>query len=233
MDSRAVLARFDAERNALALMNHPNIAKVLDAGTTEQGRPYFVMELIQGKPITEYCDQKKLTVGQRLELFTQVCNAIQHAHQKGVIHRDIKPTNILVTEIDGKPVPKVIDFGVAKALGAKLTDRTVYTSFQSLVGTPLYMSPEQTLLTASTWTPAATSIRWASCCMNCSPAPRRSAQTNSSRRPRTKSYGASAKQNRPVPATASARSAKLRSESPSVAAPSQSSSVAWCREMGA
>lgn len=146
MDSRAVLARFDAERNALALMNHPNIAKVLDAGTTEQGHPFFVMELIQGKLITEYCDQKKLTIPQRLELFTLICNAVQHAHQKGVIHRDIKPSNILVTEIDGKPVPKVIDFGVAKALGANLTDRTVYTSFQSLVGTPLYMSPEQTQL---------------------------------------------------------------------------------------
>ncbi|MCS7469965.1 serine/threonine protein kinase, partial [Stieleria sp. ICT_E10.1] len=146
MDSKAVLARFDAERNALALMNHPNIAKVLDAGTTEQGHPYFVMELIQGKPITEYCDQKKLTISGRLELFTQICNAVQHAHSKGVIHRDIKPSNILVTEIDGKPVPKVIDFGVAKALGANLTDRTVYTSYQSLVGTPLYMSPEQTQL---------------------------------------------------------------------------------------
>ncbi|MCS7471633.1 serine/threonine protein kinase [Stieleria sp. ICT_E10.1] len=146
MDSKAVLARFDAERNALALMNHPNIAKVLDAGTTEQGHPYFVMELIQGKPITEYCDQKKLTIKERLELFTQICNAVQHAHSKGVIHRDIKPNNILVTEIDGKPIPKVIDFGVAKALGANLTDRTVYTSYQSLVGTPLYMSPEQTQL---------------------------------------------------------------------------------------
>ncbi|MCR9293957.1 MAG: serine/threonine protein kinase [bacterium] len=146
MDSKAVIARFEAERNALAMMNHPNIAKVLDAGTTEQGRPFFVMELIQGKPITEYCDHKKLTIQQRLELFTQICNAVQHAHQKGVIHRDIKPSNILVTEIDGKPVPKVIDFGVAKALGANLTDRTVYTSFQSLVGTPLYMSPEQAQL---------------------------------------------------------------------------------------
>ncbi|MCS7467634.1 serine/threonine protein kinase, partial [Stieleria sp. ICT_E10.1] len=146
MDSKAVLARFDAERNALALMNHPNIAKVLDAGTTDRGHPYFVMELIQGKPITEYCDEKKLTIDQRLELFSLTCNAVQHAHQKGVIHRDIKPSNILVTEIDGKPVPKVIDFGVAKALGANLTDRTIYTSFQSLVGTPLYMSPEQTLL---------------------------------------------------------------------------------------
>lgn len=146
MDSRAVLARFDAERNALALMNHPHIAKVLDAGTTDQGRPYFVMELIQGKPITEYCDHKKLKIPERLELFTQICRAVQHAHQKGVIHRDIKPSNILVTEIDGKPVPKVIDFGVAKALGANLTDRTIYTNFQSLVGTPLYMSPEQTQL---------------------------------------------------------------------------------------
>ena len=127
-------------------MDHPNIAKVLDAGATDQERPYFVMELIQGQPITEYCDEKKLTVSQRLELFTLVCSAVQHAHQKGVIHRDIKPNNILVTEIDGKAVPKVIDFGVAKALGSSLTDRTVYTNFQVLIGTPLYMSPEQAKL---------------------------------------------------------------------------------------
>ncbi|MCR9293955.1 MAG: protein kinase [bacterium] len=146
MDSKAVLARFDAERQALALMDHPNIAKVLDAGTTDQGRPYFVMELIQGQPITDYCDENKLTINQRLELFATVCQAVQHAHQKGVIHRDIKPNNVLVTEIDGKAVPKVIDFGVAKALSTSLTDRTVYTSFQALVGTPLYMSPEQAKL---------------------------------------------------------------------------------------
>lgn len=146
MDSKSVLARFDAERNALALMNHPNIAKVLDAGTTDLGHPFFVMELIQGTPITEYCDHEKLSIAQRLELFTQICNAVQHAHQKGVIHRDLKPTNILITEIDGKAVPKVIDFGVVKALGANLTDRTIYTNFQSLVGTPLYMSPEQAQL---------------------------------------------------------------------------------------
>ena len=146
MDSKAVLGRFEAERQALALMNHPNIAKVLDAGMTAEGRSYFVMELIQGMAITEYCDQKKLTIGQRLDLFVSVCSAIQHAHQKGVIHRDIKPPNVLVTEVDGKPIPKVIDFGVAKALGAKLTDRTVYTGFQSIIGTPLYMSPEQTQL---------------------------------------------------------------------------------------
>ena len=148
MDSKAVIARFEAERNALAMMNHPNIAKVLDAGTTEQGRPFFAMELVSGIPITDYCDEHKLSIDQRLELFVQVCQAIQHAHQKGIIHRDIKPTNVLVTELDGKPVPKVIDFGVAKALNQSLTDRSIYTSFQSVIGTPLYMSPEQASLSA-------------------------------------------------------------------------------------
>ncbi|MCS7469967.1 protein kinase [Stieleria sp. ICT_E10.1] len=148
MDSKAVIARFEAERNALAMMNHPNIAKVLDAGTTEQARPFFAMELVSGIPITDYCDEHKLSIDQRLELFVQVCQAIQHAHQKGIIHRDIKPSNVLVTELDGKPVPKVIDFGVAKALNQSLTDRSIYTSFQSVIGTPLYMSPEQANLSA-------------------------------------------------------------------------------------
>lgn len=148
MDSKPVVARFEAERQALALMDHPNIAKVLDAGTTDAGRPYFVMELVRGIPITEYCDQHKLTLTERLELFTQVCQAIQHAHQKAIIHRDIKPSNVLVTEQDGKAVPKVIDFGVAKALHQRLTDRTIYTSFAQVVGTPLYMSPEQAALSA-------------------------------------------------------------------------------------
>jgi serine/threonine protein kinase len=148
MDSKAVIARFEAERQALALMDHPNIAKVLDAGSTESGHPYFVMELVRGIPITEYCDQNKLSIRQRLDLFIKVCHAIQHAHQKGIIHRDIKPSNVLVTEQDGKAVPKVIDFGVAKALGQRLTERTIYTSFQAAVGTPLYMSPEQAALSA-------------------------------------------------------------------------------------
>lgn len=144
MDSQQVVARFESERQALALMDHPNIARVFDGGTTEMGgRPYFVMELVRGLPITDYCDQAKLTVRERLELFTQVCRAVQHAHQKGVIHRDIKPNNVLVTVIDGRPVPKVIDFGIAKATGAALTDRTLFTGFHQLVGTPLYMSPEQ------------------------------------------------------------------------------------------
>ena len=121
MDSKAVIARFEAERQALAVMDHPNIAKVLDAGTTDQGRPYFVMERVNGVPIMEYCDKQRLTVDERLRLFANVCQAIQHAHQKGIIHRDIKPTNILVTELDGEPVPKVIDFGVAKALSQSLS----------------------------------------------------------------------------------------------------------------
>jgi WD40 repeat protein len=143
MDSKAVLARFEAERQALALMDHPNIAKVLDAGLTTDGRPYFVMELVKGVPITQFCDTRKLTPRQRLELFVPVCEAIQHAHQKGVIHRDIKPSNVLVALYDDRPVPKVIDFGVAKAAGQPLTERTLMTGFGAVVGTPEYMSPEQ------------------------------------------------------------------------------------------
>ena len=143
MDSKAVMARFEAERQALALMDHPNIARVLDAGATETGRPFFVMELVKGIPITQYCDERKLKPRERLELFVPVCNAIQHAHQKGIIHRDIKPSNVLVAMYDDRPVPKVIDFGVAKATGQALTDRTLMTGFGAVVGTPEYMSPEQ------------------------------------------------------------------------------------------
>ena len=145
MASKAVLTRFGAERQALALMDHPNIAKVLDGGTTEDGRPYFVMELVTGIPLTQYCDERRLPVAARLDLFVQVCQAVQHAHQKGIIHRDIKPTNILVTEHDGRPVPKVIDFGLAKALQGPqaLTEHTMFTAFGTMVGTPLYMAPEQ------------------------------------------------------------------------------------------
>jgi serine/threonine protein kinase/tetratricopeptide (TPR) repeat protein len=146
MDSRAVLARFEAERQALALMDHPNIAKVLDAGSTDGGRPFFVMELVKGTPITRYCDEHKLTPKQRLELLVPVCQAIQHAHHKGIIHRDIKPSNVLVALYDDKAVPKVIDFGVAKAAGQSLTDKTLMTGFGALVGTPEYMSPEQASL---------------------------------------------------------------------------------------
>jgi serine/threonine-protein kinase len=143
MDTKQVVARFEAERQALAMMDHPNIAKVHDGGTTDSGRPYFVMELVRGLPITEYCDAERLSIRERLELFVLVCRAVQHAHQKGIIHRDLKPSNILVTLHDGVPVPKVIDFGVAKATGQSLTERTIYTAFTQLVGTPLYMSPEQ------------------------------------------------------------------------------------------
>jgi tRNA A-37 threonylcarbamoyl transferase component Bud32 len=150
MDSKAVLARFEAERQALALMDHPNIAKVLDGGTTDAGRPYFVMELVKGIPLTQYCDDRQLTVRQRLDLFVQVCSAVQHAHQKGIIHRDLKPSNVLVTEHDGTPMPKVIDFGLAKALHHQhaLTAHTLYTAFGTVVGTPLYMAPEQVALNA-------------------------------------------------------------------------------------
>jgi serine/threonine protein kinase len=173
MDTRQVIARFEAERQALAMMDHPNIARVIDAGTTGEGtrgwglgageerksfpasvpspqspvphigRPYFVMDLVKGVPITDYCDQQHFTVRQRLELFTQVCQAVQHAHQKGIIHRDLKPSNVLVAEYDGKPVPKIIDFGVAKAISQKLTERTMFTQYGQIVGTFEYMSPEQ------------------------------------------------------------------------------------------
>src|SRR5262245_39874895 len=143
MDSRQVIARFEAERQALALMDHPNIARVLDAGTTDAGRPFFVMDLVKGVPITKYCDERRLTPRQRLELFIPVCQAVQHAHQKGIIHRDLKPSNVLVALYDGQPVPKVIDFGVAKAAGQQLTEKTLVTGFGAIVGTPEYMSPEQ------------------------------------------------------------------------------------------
>jgi serine/threonine protein kinase len=143
MDSRQVIARFEAERQALALMDHVNIARVIDAGTTSAGRPYFVMDLVKGVPINSYCDEHHLTPRKRLELFIPVCQAVQHAHQKGIIHRDLKPSNVLVALYDGKPVPKVIDFGVAKATGQSLTDKTLITGFGAIVGTLEYMSPEQ------------------------------------------------------------------------------------------
>ena len=148
MDTREVIARFEAERQALALMDHPNIARVFDAGATASSRPYFVMELVKGIPIVDYCDQTQLTARERLELFLSVCQAVQHAHSKGIIHRDLKPTNILVAPHDGIPVVKVIDFGIAKAIGQQLTDKTIYTRFNEMVGTPLYMSPEQAELNA-------------------------------------------------------------------------------------
>ena len=132
MDTRQVVARFEAERQALALMDHPNIATVFDGGETDSGRPYFVMELVKGIPITEYCDQSRLTLDDRLELFVHVCQAVQHAHQKGIIHRDLKPSNVLVTLHDGTPVPKVIDFGIAKAAGQQLTDKTLFTDFAQM-----------------------------------------------------------------------------------------------------
>jgi tetratricopeptide (TPR) repeat protein len=143
MDTKSVIARFEAERQALAMMDHPNIARVFDAGATETGRPYFVMELVRGIKITEYCDRNNLDTRQRLDLFVQICHAIQHAHQKGIIHRDIKPSNVMVTLHDGVPVPKVIDFGIAKATEVRLTDKTLFTTYEQIIGTPAYMSPEQ------------------------------------------------------------------------------------------
>jgi serine/threonine protein kinase len=143
MDTRAVVARFDSERQALAVMDHPNIARVFDAGTTPAGRPFFVMELVPGVPITAYCDDHRLTIKQRLLLFLQVCDGVQHAHQKAIIHRDLKPSNILVGEVDGRPLPKIIDFGLAKAIAEDGTAQTVFTELGMMVGTPAYMSPEQ------------------------------------------------------------------------------------------
>ena len=147
LDSREVLARFEAERQALALMNHASIAQVFDAGTSQDGRPYFVMEYVPGVPITDHCDQERLTIRDRLELFIRVCHAIQHAHQKGIIHRDIKPSNVLVMMQDDRPLPKIIDFGVAKATSQRLTEQTMFTRPGQIVGTPAYMSPEQAKLT--------------------------------------------------------------------------------------
>ena len=143
LDTKTVIARFNAERQALALMNHPNIAKVFDGGSTRVGRPYFVMEYVAGEPITTYCDRHRLPIRARLELFAQVCDAVQHAHTKGIIHRDLKASNVLVTEQDGRPAPKVIDFGVAKAINQRLTEQTLFTETGRLVGTPAYTSPEQ------------------------------------------------------------------------------------------
>jgi serine/threonine protein kinase/tetratricopeptide (TPR) repeat protein len=143
MDTKNVIARFEVERQALAMMDHPNIARVLDAGATDTGRPYFVMELVKGVSITQYCDKNKLSTSERLDLFQQVCNAVQHAHQKGIIHRDIKPSNVMVTSHDGKPIPKVIDFGIAKATNQRLTEKTFFTRYAQMIGTPAYMSPEQ------------------------------------------------------------------------------------------
>lgn len=148
MGSKEVIARFEAERQAVAMMDHPHIARIFDAGVTEDARPYFVMELVRGVPITEFCDRQRYAVSQRLKLYLDVCSAVQHAHQKGVIHRDLKPSNVMVTLHDGKPIVKVIDFGVAKAIGQNLTDKTIYTRFFSMIGTPLYMSPEQAELSS-------------------------------------------------------------------------------------
>jgi len=149
MDTKSVVARFEAERQALALMDHPSIARVLDGGATTTGRPYFVMELVRGVRITEYCAVNQLSLEARLELFIQLCQAIQHAHQKGVIHRDLKPSNVLVTMQDGKSAPKVIDFGIAKAIEEPLTEKTILTNFHAFIGTPAYTSPEQAQMTGA------------------------------------------------------------------------------------
>jgi serine/threonine protein kinase len=147
MNSREVVARFEAERQALAMMNHPHIAHVFDAGLTDDGRPYFAMEHVAGVPLADYCDLHRLSTDERLDLFIPICEAVHHAHQKGVIHRDLKPSNILVTVQDGKPVPKVIDFGLAKAMNQRLTEKTLFTEQGHLIGTPAYMSPEQAEMT--------------------------------------------------------------------------------------
>ncbi|MCB9883015.1 MAG: serine/threonine protein kinase [Planctomycetes bacterium] len=153
MDSKQVSARFEAERQALALMDHPSIAKVLDGGTTDTGRPYFVMELVKGVPLTTFCDEAQLDIRARLTLFAEVCQAVQHAHQKGIIHRDIKPSNVLVTLHDGRPVPKVIDFGIAKATNQELTQKTLFTEYAQILGTPGTWRPNRPSLSDSTSTP--------------------------------------------------------------------------------
>src|ERR1039457_19020 len=178
MDTKSVIARFEAERQALAMMDHPNIAKVLDAGATETGRPFFVMELIRGIKITDYCDQNNLSTRERLDLFIEVCQAVQHAHQKGIIHRDIKPSNILVTVNDGVPVPKVIDFGIAKATQGRLTDHTLFTAFEQFLGTPAYMSPEQAMMTGLDIDTRSDIYVWACCSTNCSRAKHRLIKRN-------------------------------------------------------
>jgi non-specific serine/threonine protein kinase/serine/threonine-protein kinase len=147
MDTADVVSRFEAERQALALMDHPYVASVYDAGSTPAGRPYFAMELVRGEPIGDYCDTQKLSIGERLELLLQVCEGVQHAHQRALIHRDLKSANILVVEVDGRPVPRIIDFGLAKAMGGRLTEETFQTTMGELLGTPSYMSPEQAQLT--------------------------------------------------------------------------------------
>ena len=169
MDSKSVIARFEAERQALALMDHPNIAHIFDAGTTESGRPYFVMELVRGIKITDYCDNNSLPTIARLDLFIQVCRAVQHAHQKGVIHRDLKPSNILITtSVEGNALPKIIDFGIAKATtGQRLTDKTLFTAFDMMIGTPAYMSPEQAALSSVDVDTRSDITAWACCFTSC------------------------------------------------------------------
>ncbi len=149
------------------MMDHPNIAKVLDAGATDAGRPYFVMELVRGSTITDYCDKHRMSTAERVDLLVQVCRAVQHAHGKGIIHRDLKPTNVLVTTADDKPVPKVIDFGIAKATRARLTDRTLFTGYRQLIGTPQYMTPNKPTVTDRTSTREAMSTAWVYCFTSC------------------------------------------------------------------
>jgi serine/threonine-protein kinase len=224
-DSKQTIARFEAERQALALMDHPHIARILDAGTVgpvcrtgpdapsdseaqgparqagPTGRPYFVMELVRGIPLTDFCDQKHLSVRERLELFIQVCHAVQHAHQKGIIHRDLKPTNVLVTLADTVPVPKIIDFGIAKALSGTITRSvseglTLHTGFAQLIGTPLYMSPEQAELNQFGVDTRSDVYLSASCSTSSSPAPPPSTKTASKVLASTNSAASSAKKNR-------------------------------------
>ena len=228
MDTREVITRFEAERQALALMDHPNIARVLDAGATESGRPYFVMELVRGIPITEYCDQHEMSIRERLELFVTVCQAVQHAHHKGIIHRDLKPSNILVSVSEDVPVAKVIDFGVAKATGARLVDGATVTGPGQLVGTPMYMSPEQTGAAGRMWTRAPTSIHWACCCMNCLRARRLLTRSGFGRPVTTRSARSFGSRNHPSPARGSRRSQRLRRRFPPIATRAPPSSAVRC-----
>ena len=205
MDTKEVITRFEAERQALALMDHSNIARVFDAGQPTSGRPYFVMELVRGTPITEYCDQNHLTIDKRLELFVQVCHAVQHAHQKGIIHRDLKPSNVLIAQHDGRGVPKMIDFGLAKATGQQLTEKTLLTAFPQMMGTPHLHEPraggdDQ----PSTSTPARTFIPWACCCTSYLPARRHLIRSRFRAAASTRSVASSARRNHRAPARGSA-----------------------------
>ena len=226
MDTKQVIARFEAERQALAMMDHPGIAKVFDAGATETGPPLLRHGAGRGRAHHRVLRRQRLSTRQRLELFNQVCAAVQHAHQKGIIHRDIKPSNVLVSEVDGQAVPKVIDFGIAKATNQRLTEKTLFTQQAQFIGTPAYMSPEQAERHDSTSTPAATSTPSASCSTSCSPAHALRQQRSCSAPASARSSASSGKRTRPAQHAGQRPGRAARTRPPSIggcAGPSSSS----------